>query len=275
MYRESKYDQLVYNGRIVSKHDKLFTKIDDYPIVYEVIKVKDGVPLYYIEHMERMSKSAELIGFKCPCNEEVIRDEIRMLVEATGEKNQNIKLLYTEVDGRVESFVFFIPSYYPEPEVYKKGVSAFVYHVERENPNAKVLNLKLREEIDELKKETNSYEALLVNVEGHVTEGSKSNLFFVKDDKVITAKDEDVLKGITRQKILGMMEFYRIEHLEIDIKEEDINSFDGAFITGTSINILPLSNIGSKEFIIKDVPLIGAMMNHLNQMTSDYIKENL
>lgn len=275
MYHESKYDQIVYNGRIVSKKDNLFTKIEEYPIVYEVIRVKDGVPLYYEDHMKRMNESAKMIGFKCGCNPDIIMDEIRLLIERTGEENQNIKLLYTEVDNRVESYVYFVPSYYPDLSVYKKGVGVFLYHVERHNPNAKILDMKLREEIEAIKKESNSYEALLVNKEGNVTEGSKSNLFFIKDNKVITAKDKDVLKGITRKKVLDLMNFYKIEHIEKDIKEYEINSFDGAFITGTSINILPISNIGEKEFNLKEVPLIFEMINHLNEMINNYIKEKL
>lgn len=274
MYHESQYDKIVYNGRVVSQKDHFYTGIDDHPIVYEVIRLMNGIPLFYKEHLERMQASAEMMGFKWGCNEQVLREEIRMLVEANGELNQNIKLLYTEFEGRVESFVYFIPSYYPEPHVYESGVATILYHIERENPNAKVLNRSLKERIALLREETGSYEAILVNRQHLITEGSRSNVFFVKDNKVITAKSNAVLEGITRQKIMEMMKVHKIDFVERDIHASEIKDFEGAFLTGTSINILPICKIDDDLFNSSSSSLIEAMIGHLEVKIIDYIKSN-
>lgn len=274
MYHESKYDQIVYNGRVISKNDHFYTGIDDHPIVYEVIRLVEGVPLFFKEHIDRMQASTDMMGFKCGCNCDVILDEIQMLVEATGEKNQNVKLLYTEFDERIESFVYFIPSFYPDKATYDQGVDTVVYHMERENPNAKVLNRSLKEQIEAIRKDTGAYEAVLVNRFGQVTEGSRSNVFFVRGDQVITARSNAVLEGITRQKIMEMMRDHRIEYMERDILESDIETFDGAFLTGTSINILPIRRMDRRHFDSSHNKLIQSMMEHLDSKINQYIKEH-
>jgi len=275
MYRESKFDTIVYNGKVVSKNDSLLTGIEDHPIVYEVIRLINGVPLFFNEHIDRMNRSADMMGFKMCCNEALLREEIAMLVDVTGELNHNIKLLYTEFDGKTESCAYFIPSFYPDPKVYVSGVNTVVYHSERDNPNAKVLNRSLKERIERIRHETGSYEAILVNKRHQVTEGSRSNIFFVKDNHIITARSNDVLEGITRQQIILMMKNQGIPLIEKEILEAELETFDGAFITGTSINILPVKAIDKKQLNSGQHPLIIKMMTSLDNVINTYIKENI
>ncbi len=85
----------------------------------------------------------------------------------------------------------------------------------------------LKERIEQIRHETGSYEAILVNTRHQVTEGSRSNIFFVKDDQVITAKSNDVLEGITRQQIIVMMNNEGIPLIEKEILESELETFDG------------------------------------------------
>ena len=81
----------------------------------------------------------------------------------------------------------FIKSNYPKPELYKTGVEVCLLHEERTNPNVKAKGLKVRDHANALITEKGVFEVLLVNNDGILTEGSRSNLFLVKGDTIYTA----------------------------------------------------------------------------------------
>ena len=87
------------------------------------------------------------------------------------------------------------------------------------------------------------YEVLLVNEAGYITEGSRSNVFFVKKNKVFTPPTEDVLQGVTRQKIIESIEKQNIEFAMENIAFNDISNFESVFISGTSRRVLPVKSI--------------------------------
>ena len=144
---------------------------------------------------------------------------------------------------------------YPEDEYYKKGVKVILYYGERENPNLKIVSTAFRAKISEKMKVANAHEALLVDRNGFITEGSKSNFFGIKDKKIITAKGEDVLRGITRHKIFKIAELLGIEVDEIDIKASEIMDLDALFISGTSVAILPISQVDNIKFDVNNETL--------------------
>jgi len=88
-----------------------------------------------------------------------------------------------------------------------------------------------------------AFEAILVNEDGTVSEGSRSNIFFVKGNKLVTSPDSAVLLGVTRNKVAEVCESNGIEVEKRIIKIDELESFDGAFITGTSNDVLPIKSI--------------------------------
>lgn len=136
---------------------------------------------------------------------------------------------------------------YPDSQMYEKGVSLSIFRGVRKNPNIKEAKAELRIRIDDFLRENSSYEAVIVH-DGKVFEGSRSNLFFIKGNSIITAKANDVLMGITRQKVIEMAIDMNLPLIERDINLEELDSFDSAFITGTSINILPINCIGDATY---------------------------
>src|SRR5690606_31821955 len=116
-------------------------------------------------------------------------------------------------------------------------------YYERDNPNAKVLVTSFKEDVAKALKEKEAFEALLVNKSGYIPEGSRSNMFFVKGDKVYTAKASEVLIGITRKYIFNVCDKLNIKIVEESIHVDDLDKLDGAFMSGTSVNVLPISSI--------------------------------
>ncbi|WP_425448930.1 aminotransferase class IV [Dethiothermospora halolimnae] len=219
------------------------------PVIYEVIRIIDGVALYEMEHIKRMKKSTKLIGYDIKRDMEKISDDIKRLIEKNNVSNLNIKLLCNNFDSEEQDFyTYFIKSNYPSKEIYERGIHTILYNSERDNPNVKIIKDNFRKVINEKLKKEDAFEALLVNEEGYITEGSRSNIFFVKDNKVYTALGKKVLLGITRMKIMEVCKRFNIEVIETDIHENNIDKYDGAFMTGTSVNVLPIATIDSRKY---------------------------
>ncbi len=140
-------------------------------------------------------------------------------------------------------FMYFVKSFYPDKSYYESGIHTVTLIKERENPNIKKVSKNYRDEIDMLLAENNAFEAILVNHDKTISEGSKSNAFFVKGNSIITARDEDVLLGVTRSKVLELAQNLNIEIIKRKINIEEIKEFDAAFITGTSNNVLPIKSV--------------------------------
>ncbi|SHK06518.1 aminotransferase class IV [Tepidibacter formicigenes] len=269
---EAILEYYIYNRELYStKEIGYFDKISN-PMIYEVIRVIEGQPLFLEEHLERMEKSAKLIDFNLNKSKEEISNEVYKLIDKNNCNNMNIKFLCSNLDkDNQDFFLYFIKSYYPEEHLYKKGIHTISYYSERKNPNAKVVNIKLREKISQKLKEENAFEALLVNNEGLITEGSRSNMFFVKDNKLYTAPAKDVLLGVTRNKIMDICKKLNIEVIEESIKKSDIYNLEGAFMTSTSVNVIPIKSIDDILINSLENPIIKKIGKAYEEEMKNYI----
>ena len=169
---------------------------------------------------------------------------------------------HTKFKGQVygHSILYLSPTRYPSDEQYKTGVPAELFHGERKNPTVKMMDQTLRDATDAAIKENKLYEVILVDRDGLITEGSRSNIFFIKDGEVYTSPLHQVLPGVTRGKIVEIIGNKGAKIHERPIPETEIGSFDAAFISGTSPKVLPISAIGDIKYDV-DEPLLRNIMD--------------
>lgn len=215
----------------------------DDKIIYEVLRVVNEKPIFLEAHLKRMENSFDLINEKFPLSYEEISNKIKDLIKNEGKVNGNIKITYGINEKELK--VFFIEHSYPSDDMYENGVDTILYFGERENPNAKIINDKFREKVNAEIKNAGVYEAILVDKNGYMTEGSRSNIFMVKEDKILTSPVNAVLPGVTRGEIIKIAEELEIEVEEIEYKYSDINNLDGMFISGTSPKVLPIKKVNN------------------------------
>ena len=103
-----------------------------------------------------------------------------------------------------------------------------------------------------------AYEAILVNENNLITEGSRSNIFFLKGENLVTAPDNVILNGITRKNILDICAENGIEVRFECVNAARIKEYDAVFMTGTSPMVLPFCCIDNESFDVK-LPLIGRL----------------
>lgn len=230
--------------------------------VYEVFRMMQGVPLFAELHLERLQHSACLAGRKGALPIAEINRSLGALADANGVFEGNIKLLlgWDSPQGPVEWAVCFIPHRYPSEADYAGGVSLAILEAERLNPNAKVLDVPLRERADEIIRSKGVYEVLMVNPEGFITEGSRSNCFFVRGDAIVTPPALQVLPGVTRAMVLDICREAGLPLAEQLVGRNELEAIEAVFLTGTSPGVLPVSRIENRDYPAGHpwVRLIGA-----------------
>jgi len=247
--------------------------------VYEVIRIIDGIPLFMEDHYQRLVNSFMALGFQLKFTQEYILKQIDSLLKLNDKSNCNVKIViyFSELaqDDSAQKFVCYISkSYYPDVETVRKGVPVSLIKLEREKPNVKILNDQYRQKVSRKIEEDGVFEVLLVNGSGKITEGSKSNVFFVRGEKVFTAPDSYVLKGITRKYILDSCRSAGVEVIEELVDVDSLEDFDGVFLSGTSIKVLPVSRIDNMIFKSSTCPTIVAIRDEFDRLLEKYIEKH-
>lgn len=229
--------------------------------IYEVLRVIDGSPLFLLEHLERIKKSAEKVDIG------VLNIEIFKLIEKVDKSiNKNIFISFDPISG--DRAIFFITGFYPPSEWYENGIKINTINIKRNNPNLKVYDIDYKKKIEDFLDKTGVFETLITD-NGIINEGSRSNVFFIKENKIFTPSVEDVLPGITREKVFQVARENDIEIEETQISIEALSSFDGAFITGTSIDILPVNKIDEIELKTNESTCFKKLLNSFKKLKEE------
>ena len=233
--------------------------------LYEVMRVVESKPIFIEDHLMRLQKSAKKIEQVIWLNYTELVEKIKLVISKNGVVEGNIKIVFNIYENRRNFYCYFVKHKYPETQEYVEGINTVIYNAERHNPNAKVYDNKLRSNTNTIIENPNIYEAILMDDLDNIREGSRSNLFFIKGNELVTAPDEDVLNGIVRKKIIEICERIGIPVLKQKIAFSKLTEFDAAFLTGTSPQVLP----------IKRVNLISFDVNHhlLKLLLETYRKE--
>jgi branched-chain amino acid aminotransferase len=239
----------IRDNNVLSCCDFIPEQLNKGVLIYEVVRVIGGVPLFFIEHVERFNNSAKNSGFKSIVSKKSLTLRIKALIEINKLIDGNIRFQLSLKDDNSEIFSAWIcPYFYPSTELYHKGISVLTTSAQRNNPNVKLYNNILSKEVNSLIQNNDIYEVLLVNKDGCITEGSRSNVFFVIDDTIITPPVSAVLPGVTRLKVIEASQNVDLICKEIKIEFSSISQFHGAFITGTSPKVLPIFKINNVHF---------------------------
>ncbi|MDP4979613.1 MAG: aminotransferase class IV [Desulfobacterales bacterium] len=268
---DAAFDFLFVNGELhPSCEAATFDRIDGNS-VYEVIKLIEGVPLFFEDHMARMQRSAALLGADIEKPTRQVRAEINELVEKNGCADINVKLVwYPEKEGSI-FLTYFVRQDFPDDGAYRRGAHTILYDGERRNPQIKAVKTSYRERVRAVREAAGAYEALLVDDKGFISEGTRSNLFFLIDHQLCTPPSDAVLLGVTRQHVMALCRVLAIDVQEKMLPKDDLNRIEAAFITGTTIDILPIGSIGRLQLASVGHPVIQTITRAFTEKVSAYI----
>jgi branched-chain amino acid aminotransferase len=268
---DTAFSFLFINGELhPSSQAIIFDRIDGNS-VYEVIKLIGGVPLFFEDHMARMRRSAALLGGGIEKPPGQVRAEIKDLVEKNGCADINVKLVWYPEKERTFFLTYFVLQDLPEDGAYRRGVHTILYDGERRNPQIKAVKTSYRERVRTVREAAGAYEALLVDDKGFISEGTRSNLFFSIDRQLCTPPSDTVLLGVTRQHVMALCRELSIDVQEKRLHKDDLNRIEAAFITGTTIDILPIGSIDRLQLASVRHPVIETIARTFAERVSAYI----
>lgn len=226
--------------------------------VYEVLRMIKGAPIFFPDHMQRLAMSAKLQKKKVLADIPTLRKDIISLTRSDKKRETNLKIVFNYNNGATNYLLYFIEPIYPSEAQYQKGVKGILFFAERKDPESKVINHKLRSSIYHKLIVESGYEAILVNENNLITEGSRSNIFFLKGETLVTAPDNVILNGITRKHILEICAENKIKVEFACVNVEELKQYEAVFMTGTSPMVLPFCCIDNNFFNVK-VPMIDTL----------------
>lgn len=245
----------IYDGEIKTSDSYKPLQADD--IVYEVLRVLDGHILFLDDHMKRLSYSLEKVGMVADIS--MIKRDIKRLVEKNNIDNKNIKIDIISQHYRL----YFMESYYPDERLYKTGVKTTIIDHERDNPTVKKLNMDYKKYIEKVKGQE-FFEVLLMNGDGNIIEGSRSNLVYIIDNVLYSAPLNEILSGITFSNVIKMSKKNNFDLKYDYINKSMLDKVDACFLTGTSLGVLPIKSIDGYNFDSSHHPIVLKLIEEYN-----------
>ncbi len=240
-------------------------------IYYEVVRLIDGKLLFLKDHLERLEQSISGSGIKCPCDRIIIQNLGLLLKENTFSEG-NIRICLQRSNGDdARLLCYFIPYLYPDPLMYQTGVKLAIYPHVRTNPGIKKWDDQFRNSVSKYILDQAVYEAALINDQNQITEGSRSNIFYInRNDSLITMPEGKVLPGITRKYVMELATKNGVDVLEKPVAADHLDQLLSVFISGTSPKVLPVSQINDTRFDVNH-PLLRMLMDQFELL----VRENL
>jgi branched-chain amino acid aminotransferase len=219
--------------------------------VFDFMRTYNRRPFYLREHVNRLFNSAKCIGLEIPYTNEQICEIVDETIARNPDLDEaNVRIVFTggvssdgvcpENNGKL--IIYVTPAHAIPDWWYTNGAKVITVDVERHIPEAKSINYMNAVIANMKAKEEEAIEAIYVDREGRVLEGTTTNVFFFKGNKLITAKG-DILSGITRTVILDRLVKGNFDVELRDIYISELPDFDEMFIAASNKEIVPVVTV--------------------------------
>ncbi len=207
--------------------------------LFETIKAKGEVVFDLDLHLNRLFFGAKMINLKIKESVEDLRNQVLKIAKIGSIKFktelQKVKILVFE-----EGVYLIAQELKIDSKIYE-GVKMHSVVIDRALPEVKSTSYLTAYHAHSFAVNQNAYDAILVDRRGFVTEGAYSNIFwFDKNGSLKTTKD-NILPGITRQKIIDA---HKVQYCDISL--EELQKQPEVFLTQSTTGVVPVSTIDSQ-----------------------------
>jgi len=231
--------------------------------VYETFRTYEGVPWLFVEHYERLVRSAERLCIRVPYSMAELWTACLRLAEAYRPQEAYLRIVVTggvsdivlePPHERMPNVVIIGKVFRPFPTAwYEAGASVVIARVRRNpafalDPRIKSCNLLNNILAYRDAAQAGAAEAIMLNYEGWVAEGASSNVFIVNARGVLQTPSLDVglLEGVTRRFVLQLCRQRAIPVEEARLSVEDLWQAREVFVTSSLKGILPVTSVDGR-----------------------------
>lgn len=259
--------ELVYlNGSLVPRAEALIP-VADHGFLYgyglfETMRAYHGKIFLLEHHIKRMLNAAEIIGMGKKaagldlgkaCDETVKANELQNArVRLTVTNGEGASLPWADAGGKPNVVVTAVPYTPFTAQKYDEGFKVGIASVRRARQSVVssmksinyLLNVMARMEVTARGLD----EALLLNDDGYIAEGGGSNVFFVKDSKLVTPSlNSGIIPGVTREIIIELADSLGIGVSEGTVGIGAIRKCEEAFMTNAMIEVMPVTSVSDEK----------------------------
>ena len=262
-----------YNGNLVDWQDVkvhvLSHGLHYASCVFEGERVYDGEIFKLEEHTSRFFYSAERMGFKIPFSEEEVNKASKKIISVQNVENGYVRPVawrgsemmaisaqQTKIHVAIATWEW--GSYF-DPKLKLEGIKLNISNWRRPAPNTipwdtKAAGLYMICTLSKHEAEKKGYtDSLMLDHEGNVAEATGANVFFKdKNGSLHTPTPDSFLDGITRRTVIEIAKSKKINVVERKIKPDELENFEGCFLTGTAAEVTPVSQIEKFTFNVCD-----------------------
>jgi len=280
------------NGKIMFKDEAKISVFDRGFLygdsVYEVIRTYQGIPLLFQDHLDRLWQSASKLDMGFSFDQNHIIKEVNTCLGELGKESAYIRIMVTRGQGPLQldpvsagaNNVVVITKEFKEypKEWYKSGVNILISHVERTSVRAIDPNIKSGNYLNNIMafihaKKQNYFDAVMLNGQGFITEGTTHNIWVVKNGKAYTPPiHAGILEGITRKTILVLAKKNGIDVEQVNMPAEELINADECFMTSTTKEIIPVTQVNNAPIGTGEP---GEITKTLHKLYKDFIQQQI
>jgi branched-chain amino acid aminotransferase len=254
--------------------------------IFEGLRFYHGRTFMLEAHLERLELSARAIALELPYSVAHITVAIEQLIEQFDSDTGYLRLVVTRGEGSLgidprkcaRPALFIIADELSVMDIDDncQGIKLYIAQTRRLpaqclDPQIKSLNylnnILARIEANRAGMD----EALMLNLDGYVSEGSVDNIFIVSDGVLRTPRLGDgLLAGVTRAVIIDLARQAGIPCEETSLTLQDLAQAEECFLTGTGAELVPVKQIGERVLAAPDIALTPLLMQRFRARIDEY-----
>lgn len=259
--------------------------------VFEGIRFYNRQAFRLQEHMQRLTYSAAAIGLSMPYSIQQLQTAIIDLINAFVEDDGYLRLVITRGKGPLginpahcqqgSAFIIADQAGFVTEQVKQHGARLIIAATRRISsdcldPRIKSLNY-LNHILARLEaNNAGADEAILLNAQGHVSEGSTDNIFVLKNGGILTPPVSDgALEGVTRGVIFELADELGISCHEKTLSPYDLYTADEGFLSGTAMELIPVREVDGRKLATCPGQVFTTLLQAFRQKIQSEVSYNV
>ncbi len=261
---------ILYNGKLTNDM-KLFSGDILLNIsVFETLTVNQGIALDLDAHLDRLFSSLDFFHLKLGISKTTLISQIDYFTRKIEEEMAALRILAIKSKQREQLDLVISQDTFPyKKQDYENGFKIKVSNIIRHHINPllyhKTTNYLLNKIVLEEAKSKGYDEAIFLNENGNITEGTRSNIFIITDGIIYTPKSScGLLEGVTRNKIIKLAKQLSMDVIIDSFDKEKLENCSEAFLTSSLLGVMPVSLIGNRKLSIDKYDITSQLMSIVN-----------
>ncbi len=235
---------ICYNGKFYEEMPEMVSPLFDCcqfgALVFETMRTYNEKDIFHLnKHLDRLEKSAEILGISFSYKKLEISKKIEKLVEINNVSGENLRIKVFLCSDFYA--VIAIPLIEMSEDFYENGIEVCEEIFERNFSNAKYSNPAYKYFMS--KQPESCFETIFFNTQGVLREGNISNVFIVKDKALITP-EAGVLHGVTRATVINTAKRLNIKVEQREVFRKEVLAADEIFVTNTTKEVVSVRKFG-------------------------------